>query len=328
MATGTRLARPTSGREPRPASEQFAQHRHEPVLVDGPVTSSAAALTSSGAPCPSRPRAPPSGASRGRCAGRRPPRCASGSTPSRPPDRLEGRALGDALGVDVEPGAPPDGVRDAVEADPARCARGTPRSCSGSRRVSRVTGVAMSSSNGTTRGSPSSSPSGNGAVTLNPTPSSSTATRAVGKCSRSIVQGRRAGRRSPCRRSVARVESGVQSDGHRTVGAHGIPAAEPQQVDDRQGRDDGAAGRDGDVVPGVDDGGDRLADGWRRVRRSWSTVVPSMSRATSNGLRRAPGVVARVMVATTLRAAGAGQWSAFMASRTPSRRPVCMIDRR
>ena len=35
-----------------------------------------------------------------------------------PPDRLERRALGDPLGVDVEPGAPAHGVLDAVEADP------------------------------------------------------------------------------------------------------------------------------------------------------------------------------------------------------------------
>ena len=33
-------------------------------------------------------------------------------------DGLEGRALGDPLGVDVEPGGPADGVLDPVQADP------------------------------------------------------------------------------------------------------------------------------------------------------------------------------------------------------------------
>ena len=77
----------------------------------------------------------------------------------------------------------------------------------GSRSVTRVTGVAMSSSNGTIRGVPSSSPSGKGAVTLKPTPSSSTATVADGSAPaapaapapgrRSRPRGSRSPRRGP-----------------------------------------------------------------------------------------------------------------------------------
>jgi hypothetical protein len=73
------------------------------------------------------------------------------------PHEFEGAALGDALGVDVEPGGEADGVVDAVQAD-GLGELGTKSSLVpvGLRKVTRVTGSASSSSHGTTVTTPSS----------------------------------------------------------------------------------------------------------------------------------------------------------------------------
>src|SRR6478609_3408761 len=121
---------------------------------------------------------------------------------------------------------------------------------SGRRSVTRVAGWPTSSSQSTTTCSPPSSPSGNGALTLNPTPRSSTATSASGICSRNIV---RTGRGSNVTVSVIRYPDGA-------VGADRIPTLELEQPDDRQRGDDGPPGRDDEVVAGRHDVGHRLPD--------------------------------------------------------------------
>ena len=182
-----------------------ARARREAVVLDRPGHLRRDGDATRGPPAPSRPTGRPTAASRRRCGRRRRRRCGRGRR--REPRRTGSSALAlltrrRARGRATRSSRPRSRPRAGR---PPRRSAGSPAGvCSGLRTMTRVAGRSSSSSNGTNSSSPASSPGGKGAVIRNPTPTSSTAYRAVGRYSRSSAQGRRGVERDRVHDLVAR----------------------------------------------------------------------------------------------------------------------------